>query len=63
VIRSKVFVKQDSTRSFVERKLSTKSKPWVAASLGILDPASSDDVQCDNSDSFEAPAPEEDEQM
>jgi len=57
-------VKQCNTRSFIERKvrklrLTTKSKPWVAASSGIFDGPVAVDAQ-DNMELCEEPAPEDD---
>jgi len=65
VIRSATFVKQCNTRSFVERKirklrLTTKSKPWVAASSGILDGPSAEETVQDDMDLCEEPAPDDD---
>ena len=58
-------MKQSNTRSFVERKvrklrLTTKSRPWVAAWRGILDSLSLAGAAQDDMDLCEEPVPDDD---
>jgi hypothetical protein len=59
VIRSAAFAKKEGTRSYTERRLkkarlTSKSKPWVAASMGIIGPPRAEGAEADQDENEEA---------